>query len=121
MNQFIVTLPAIDAIPAFLDSLAESDEYSEFIDNHRTVLIGFLDMVFDRLSFSGQEVLPSEENQCCAGFTEADEKVIALGEPYELAETRPNAAQMIDYYRYRFNDTVADAYDTERALERIKS
>ena len=111
MPQFIVTIPDTDAIPAFLDFLAESDEFSEFIDAHSGVLIGFLDMVFDHLTFHGRMILPSEESQQCPE------------DPFEPVDAELAALQdkRISQYRAQYGDVLADAYDTERALERIQS
>lgn len=141
MSQFIVTIPDTASIPSFLDSLAESDEYSEFIDNHRGVLIGFLDQVFDQLAFSGQEILPSEESQQCPEIDAVDAELAQLSNKdmttfprcprpvfWGHLVTGPttqddhfDSVAMVEQYRTQYGNIVADAYDTERALERIES
>lgn len=121
MSQFIITLPELAVIPAFLDSLAESDEYSEFIDNHRGVLIGFLDQVFDQLAFSGQEICPSEESLQCPDPDQMIEDHKASLENTTVTELAVMQDNRIRWYRVNYGNTVADAYDTERALERIQS
>lgn len=127
MSQFIVTMPDVDAIPSFLDSLAESDEYSEFIDNHRGVLIGFLDQVFDQLAFNGQEILPSEESQLCPDYDKINQQLAEiaaeLNEQTDMTSwpvVRCSSAA-VEHYRTQYGNIVADAYDTERAFERIQS
>lgn len=132
MSQFIVTIPDNDSIPSFLDSLAESDEYSEFIDNHRGVLIGFLEQVFDQLAFSGQEVFPSEESQQCPDYDKINQQLAEIADEFNEQTdittfplcSKPahyRSSDAVEYYRAQYGNTVADAYDTERALERIQS
>lgn len=118
MSQFIITLPDVVTIPSFLDSLAERDEYSEFIDAHRGVLIGFLDQVFDQLAFSGQEILPSEESQQCPDYDKINQQLAEIAD--ELNQQTGITALSL-YRCTQYGNTIADAYDTERALERIQS